>query len=136
FLRQGGLAPEIFGAPGLGLGEGALGGRAQDLSLRWIGGVLPVCFRLAHDMPRIESGTCSSHHISEYRRDRPCLCNEEQKDLNTLRTARLLAVMTALFFGVGYLSGGSGGMMIALVIAAGPNLFTYWTADKIVMAMN
>jgi heat shock protein HtpX len=64
------------------------------------------------------------------------LCNEEQKDLNTLRTAMLLAVMTALFMGVGYLIGGSGGMMIALVIAAGTNLFTYWNADKMVLAMN
>ena len=34
--------------------------------------------------------------------------------MNTLRTAMLLAVMTALFMGVGYLLGGSGGMMIAL----------------------
>ncbi len=56
--------------------------------------------------------------------------------MNTLRTAMLLAVMTALFMGVGYLIGGSGGMMIALVIAAGMNLFSYWNADKMVLAMN
>jgi heat shock protein HtpX len=56
--------------------------------------------------------------------------------LNTLRTAMLLAVMTALFMGVGYLLGGSGGMMIALVVAAGTNLFSYWNADKMVLAMN
>jgi heat shock protein HtpX len=56
--------------------------------------------------------------------------------LNTLRTAMLLAVMTALFMGVGYLIGGSGGMMIALVVAAGTNLFSYWTADRMVLAMN
>jgi heat shock protein HtpX len=56
--------------------------------------------------------------------------------LNTLRTAMLLAVMTALFMGVGYLLGGSGGMMIALVIAAGTNLFSYWNADRMVLAMN
>ena len=56
--------------------------------------------------------------------------------MNTLRTAMLLAVMTALFMGVGYLLGGSGGMMIALVIAAGTNLFSYWNADKMVLAMN
>ena len=35
--------------------------------------------------------------------------------------------------GVGYLIGGSGGMMIALVIAAGMNLFSYWNADKMVL---
>jgi heat shock protein HtpX len=56
--------------------------------------------------------------------------------LNTLRTAMLLAVMTALFMGVGYLIGGSGGMMIALAVAAGMNLFSYWNADKMVLAMN
>jgi heat shock protein HtpX len=56
--------------------------------------------------------------------------------MNTLRTAMLLAAMTALFMGVGYLLGGSGGMMIALVMAAGMNLFSYWNADKMVLAMN
>ncbi len=56
--------------------------------------------------------------------------------MNTLRTAVLLAVMTALFMGVGYLLGGGGGMMIAFVVAAGMNLFSYWNADKMVLAMN
>jgi heat shock protein HtpX len=59
-----------------------------------------------------------------------------EQTMNTLRTAMLLAVMTALFMGVGYLIGGSGGMMIALVIAAGTNLFSYWNADKMVLSMN
>ncbi|RWE33658.1 MAG: zinc metalloprotease HtpX [Mesorhizobium sp.] len=56
--------------------------------------------------------------------------------MNTIRTAMLLAVMTALFMGVGFLIGGSGGMMIALVVAAGTNLFSYWNADKMVLSMN
>ncbi|CAH2403912.1 zinc metalloprotease HtpX [Mesorhizobium ventifaucium] len=56
--------------------------------------------------------------------------------MNTLRTAMLLAAMTALFMGVGYLIGGSGGMMIALLIAAAMNLFSYWNADKMVLSMN
>ncbi|UVK42379.1 zinc metalloprotease HtpX [Mesorhizobium sp. AR07] len=56
--------------------------------------------------------------------------------MNTLRTAMLLAAMTALFMGVGFLIGGTGGMMIALVIAAGTNLFSYWNADKMVLSMN
>ncbi|TPI31250.1 zinc metalloprotease HtpX [Mesorhizobium sp. B3-2-1] len=56
--------------------------------------------------------------------------------MNTIRTAMLLATMTALFMGVGFLIGGSGGMMIALVIAAGTNLFSYWNADKMVLSMN
>ncbi|MET3522539.1 zinc metalloprotease HtpX [Mesorhizobium abyssinicae] len=56
--------------------------------------------------------------------------------MNTLRTAMLLAAMTALFMGVGFLIGGSGGMVIALLIAAGMNLFSYWNADKMVLSMN
>ena len=56
--------------------------------------------------------------------------------MNMIRTAMLLAFMTALFMGVGYLIGGSGGMMIALVIAAGMNLFSYWNADKMVLRMH
>ncbi|AMY02854.1 zinc metalloprotease HtpX [Mesorhizobium ciceri] len=56
--------------------------------------------------------------------------------MNTLRTAMLLAAMTALFMGVGFLIGGTGGMMIALLIAAGTNLFSYWNADKMVLSMN
>jgi heat shock protein HtpX len=56
--------------------------------------------------------------------------------MNTLRTAMLLAAMTALFMGVGYLIGGSGGMVIALLIAAAMNLFSYWNADKMVLSMN
>ncbi len=56
--------------------------------------------------------------------------------MNTMRTAMLLAVMTALFMGVGFLLGGSGGMVIALAIAAATNLFSYWNADKMVLSMN
>lgn len=56
--------------------------------------------------------------------------------MNTLRTAMLLAAMTALFMGVGFLIGGTGGMVIALLFAAGTNLFSYWNADKMVLSMN
>jgi len=54
--------------------------------------------------------------------------------MNTLRTGMLLAALTAIFMGVGYLIGGAAGMVTALVIAAGMNLFTYWNADRIVLA--
>jgi heat shock protein HtpX len=54
---------------------------------------------------------------------------------NHLRTFALLAAMTALFLGVGYLIGGATGMLIAFVLAAGMNLFSYWNADKIVLSM-
>jgi heat shock protein HtpX len=56
--------------------------------------------------------------------------------MNTIRTAMLLATMTALFMGVGYLIGGSGGMAIAFLMAAGMNLFSYWNADKMVLRMH
>ena len=56
--------------------------------------------------------------------------------MNYIKTAMLLAGMTALFMGVGYLIGGSGGALIALVVAAGMNVFTYWNSDKMVLSMN
>jgi heat shock protein HtpX len=55
---------------------------------------------------------------------------------NHLRTFMLLAGLTALFMGVGYLIGGSGGAVIALAIAAAMNLVSYWNADKIVLSMH
>jgi heat shock protein HtpX len=55
--------------------------------------------------------------------------------MNYLRTAILLAGLTALFMGVGYLIGGANGAMIALVIAAAMNLFTYWNSDRMVLSM-
>lgn len=56
--------------------------------------------------------------------------------MNLVRTAMLIAVMTALFMGVGYLLGGSSGMTTAFFIAAAMNLFGYWNADKMVLRMN
>ena len=55
--------------------------------------------------------------------------------MNYFRTALLLAGLTALFMGVGFLIGGKGGAMIALVVAAGMNLFTYWNSDRMVLSM-
>ncbi len=55
--------------------------------------------------------------------------------MNHLKTFTLLAALTALFVGLGYLIGGPTGMLIALVIAGGMNLFSYWNADKIVLKM-
>jgi heat shock protein HtpX len=56
--------------------------------------------------------------------------------MNYLRTAILLAGLTALFMGIGYLIGGQAGMMIALLIAAAMNLFSYWNSDKLVLSMH
>src|SRR5258708_4865317 len=54
--------------------------------------------------------------------------------MNYLRTAILLAGLTALFMGVGYLIGGASGAAIALVIAAATNLFAYWNSDRMVLS--
>ena len=56
--------------------------------------------------------------------------------MNLVRTAMLIAFLTALFMGVGYLIGGTGGMIIALMMAAGMNFFSYWNADKMVLRMH
>ncbi len=55
---------------------------------------------------------------------------------NTLKTGMLLAALTALFMGLGFTLGGRGGAIIALLIAIGMNVFTYWNADKIVLRMH
>ncbi|WP_336287543.1 zinc metalloprotease HtpX [Bartonella sp. CB60] len=55
--------------------------------------------------------------------------------MNIMRTVMLLAFMTALFMAVGYLVGGSNGMVVAFLIAGGLNFFSYWNSDKIVLRM-
>src|SRR5262249_2430448 len=56
--------------------------------------------------------------------------------MNHPRAAVLLAGLPALFRGVGYLSGGGSGAVIALLVAAGMNPASYWNADKLVLAMH
>jgi heat shock protein HtpX len=52
-----------------------------------------------------------------------------------LRTAILLAGLTALFMAVGYMIAGPGGALVAFFVAAATNLLTYWNADRAVLAM-
>jgi len=54
---------------------------------------------------------------------------------NQIRTTILLAVMTAFILRIGQLLGGRQGMIIALVVAAGMNFFSYWYSDKMVLKM-
>lgn len=56
--------------------------------------------------------------------------------MNGFKTTMLLAAMTALFMALGYTIGGSGGAVVALLVAAGMNLFTFWNADTIVLRMH
>ena len=54
--------------------------------------------------------------------------------MNYVKTAMLLAALTALFGVVGYLLGGPNGMLIALGIAVVTNLFAYWNSDKLALS--
>jgi heat shock protein HtpX len=54
---------------------------------------------------------------------------------NLFKTAMLMAAITALFMVVGSLVGGRQGMMLALLLALGMNVFSYWFSDKLVLRM-
>lgn len=54
---------------------------------------------------------------------------------NWLKTSILMAAIVALFGVVGAALGGSGGMMMALMLAAGMNVYAYWFSDKAVLKM-
>ena len=41
-----------------------------------------------------------------------------------------------LFLAVGYVIGGQTGMLIALVLSVGMNVFAYWNSDKMVLSMH
>jgi heat shock protein HtpX len=53
-----------------------------------------------------------------------------------VKTLLLLSALTALFMALGFMLGGSRGALLAFVLAAGMNLFTYWNADRIVLRMH
>ena len=54
---------------------------------------------------------------------------------NLLKTAVLMAAITALFMAIGSLLGGRQGMMLALIVALGMNFFSYWFSDALVLKM-
>ena len=54
---------------------------------------------------------------------------------NLMKTAILMAAITALFMAIGSVLGGQQGMMIALLVALGMNFFSYWFSDKMVLKM-
>lgn len=54
---------------------------------------------------------------------------------NMMKTAILMAAITALFMALGSMLGGRAGMMLALVVAVGMNFFSYWFSDKMVLKM-
>ncbi|MEP7297712.1 MAG: zinc metalloprotease HtpX [Burkholderiales bacterium] len=54
---------------------------------------------------------------------------------NLLKTAVLMAAITALFMTIGSVLGGRQGMMLALIVALGMNFFSYWFSDALVLKM-
>jgi heat shock protein HtpX len=54
---------------------------------------------------------------------------------NLMKTAILMAAITALFMAVGHLIGGRAGMTLALFMALAMNFFSYWFSDKLVLRM-
>ena len=62
--------------------------------------------------------------------------DERQAMWSYLKTTFLLAALTALFLGLGYLLGGETGALIALIISLGMNIFSWWNSDKMVLRMH
>jgi len=56
--------------------------------------------------------------------------------VNGLKTLLLLSALTALLMALGYTFGGAQGAVIAFVVAAGMNVFSYWNSDKVVLRMH
>jgi heat shock protein HtpX len=55
--------------------------------------------------------------------------------LNTVKTALLLGILTALFIVIGSAVGGKSGALIAFVLAIVMNFFSYFFSDKIALGM-
>ncbi len=56
--------------------------------------------------------------------------------MNAVRTGILLAAMTALFLAIGFVLGGEGGLLMALLVAGGMNLWAYWNSGDMVLRMH
>ena len=55
--------------------------------------------------------------------------------MNRIKSAILLATLTALLLWAGQALGGQGGLMLALIFAGIMNFGAYWWSDKIVLRM-
>ena len=55
--------------------------------------------------------------------------------MNFMRTAILMAAMTAIFVAVGALLGGQTGILLALLVAAGTNFYAYWNSDRMALGV-
>lgn len=55
------------------------------------------------------------------------------RSYNGLKTAALLGLLSAIILGIGYVFGGSGGLIIAFIVALGVNGVSYFYSDKIAL---
>ena len=55
--------------------------------------------------------------------------------MNYLKTSILLSALTSIILFAGFLLGGEGGIIIAIIIALSTNFFAYWNSDKILLKM-
>ncbi|MCF3972504.1 M48 family metalloprotease [Paracoccus salsus] len=53
--------------------------------------------------------------------------------MGNARTFLLMASMTALVMALGWMLGGRGGALLALILAGGGNLYAWWNSDKMVL---
>lgn len=54
--------------------------------------------------------------------------------MNSVKTAVLLALLSAILMAIGQYVAGTNGLLVMFVIAIGMNLFSYWKSDSIVLA--
>ncbi len=55
--------------------------------------------------------------------------------MNGLKVTMMMLVLMLLFMWLGYMFGGSNGMILAFVVATAMNFISYWYSDKIVLKM-
>ncbi|SEP24093.1 heat shock protein HtpX [Salinihabitans flavidus] len=56
--------------------------------------------------------------------------------MNCVKTALLMAAMTALFLAIGYLLAGTAGIVIAFAVALTMNAVSWWNSDRLVLRMH
>jgi heat shock protein HtpX len=55
--------------------------------------------------------------------------------MNAVKTAFLMTLLTVLLVFLGHTIGGQNGALLAFIVAAGMNFFSYWYSDKMVLSM-
>lgn len=53
--------------------------------------------------------------------------------MNNIKTAALMALLSALLMAIGQYVGGLHGLMVMFIISIGMNVFSYWNSDKLVL---